>query len=240
MSRTIVILQSNYLPWKGYLDLMNAADLFVVYDEVQFTRRDWRNRNKIVIDGQPHWLTIPVETKNKYLASVRDVCVVDGRWAAKHWASIRHAYRNAQFFSSYESELARLYEQAGELTHLSDINELFLRFLADKFGIDTAFARSDAVPRLSDDPTVRLVEICKAFAGDTYLSGPAAMGYIDPLLFEAAGIRLVYADYSGYPSYEQGGASFEHGVSALDILLRFGSAARQHLKSVSGLEGLVA
>jgi hypothetical protein len=180
-----------------------------------------------------------VQSKSEYLASIRDIRVADGHWAAKHWASIRHAYRHAQFFSGYESELAHLYDQAGELTHLSDVNELFLRFLAGKFGIDTALTRSDVVPRHVDDPTARLVEICKAFAGDIYLSGPAAKSYIDPFLFEAAGIRLVYANYSGYPSYEQGGVSFEHGVSALDILLRFGSAARQHLKSASGDDGLV-
>lgn len=229
--RTLVILQSNYIPWKGYFDLMNAADLFVVFDEVQYTRRDWRNRNKIVIDGAAKWLSIPVQTKGKYDASIAEIEVSDNAWAANHWNSIRLAYGKAPFFDVYRDGLEDTYVSAGALSHLSAINRLFLEHLAPMLGIDTEIAESRAVARTTHDPAARLVEICQAFGATCYLSGPAAKSYIDPDLFDAAGIRLEYADYEGYPSYAQNSETFEHGVSVIDLLMHTGDDARSHLKS---------
>ncbi len=239
MAGTVVILQSSYLPWKGYFDVMNAADLFVIYDEVQYTRRDWRNRNKIIIDGKSHWLTIPVDSKGQYHTPIRDIKISDKSWARKHWTSIRHSYGKAPFFENYENELARAYDDAGQMELLSDVNQHFLQLLAGFLAIDTPFADSEKVPRSTDDPARRLIEICQVHGADTYLSGPAAKSYIEPLLFEQAGLRLAYADYGGYPTYNQNTLEFEHGVSVLDLLMRVGPDARQHLKSENGFENLV-
>lgn len=231
MSKTVVILQSNYIPWKGYFDLLNAADEFVLFDEVQYTRRDWRNRNKIIVDGKSKWLTIPVETKGRYHSSISSIQIADASWAAKHWATIRQAYAKAPYFDTYKEMLATTYAQASELTLLSAVNELFLQRLAEAVGITTRMSHSSAIERTSEAPAERLIEIATALKATRYLSGPAAKAYIDPVLFESAGLELLYADYRGYPVYEQGTMEFEHGVSLIDLLMNVGPQARHHLKS---------
>lgn len=230
--KTLVILQSNYLPWKGYFDLMAVADEFVLFDEVQFTRRDWRNRNRIVLDGKLHWLTVPVQAKGNYQAPIRDIEVADPDEAAKHWATVRHAYRKAPYFDEISDTLEQPFSEATSLKRLSAVNRLFLMKLAGLLGIATPFVESTVVPRTTDDPTERLIEICQGRGATHYVSGPAARAYIDRSRFEAAGIELSYANYEGYPVYDQGGGAFEHGVSVIDLLMRVGPAARAHLKSL--------
>ncbi len=230
--KTIAILQSNYIPWKGYFDIIAAVDEFVIFDDVQFTRRDWRNRNKIVLGGKLQWLTIPVASKGIFDAPVNAMAIADRSWARKHWASIKHAYARAPYFSWMAPQLEAVYEEAATLSLLTDVNETFLRMLSGTLGLATTFSRSEAVPRVALDPTGRLVEICVAVGGKTYVSGPAAKSYINRGKFDAAGIELTYANYAGYPIYEQGMEPFEHGVSVLDVLFRHGPEARNHLKSL--------
>lgn len=230
--KSIAILQSNYIPWKGYFDLIAAVDEFVIFDDVQFTRRDWRNRNKIVIDGRVHWLTIPVASKGRFDAAIQEMEVSEPDWTAKHWRSIQHAYRKAPFYKDIAPLLEDLYTRAGALKKLTEINEMFLRALAGHLGLTTAFSRSSDVPRIAADPTGRLVEICVARKAREYISGPAARSYIENGQFEAARVALRYANYSGYPIYAQRLEPFEHGVSVIDALMCCGADARSHLKSL--------
>ena len=125
------------------------------------------------------------------------------------------------------------YLEAGQLSLLTEVNVLFLRTLSSELGLEATFFRTEAIPRVAEDPTGRLVEICVARGATTYVSGPAAKTYIEKAQFDRSGIALAYADYSNYPVYDQGTTSFEHGVSMLDLLFRLGPAARQHLKSIS-------
>lgn len=237
--KTLVILQSNYLPWKGYFDLMAAADEFVVYDEVQFTRRDWRNRNRIVLDGKLHWLTMPVQAKGNYHAPICEIEVAEPDSAEKHWATIRHAYRKAPYFNEIGRALEQLFADAKVLTRLSEINRLLLKRIAELLGIVTPMVESSTVPRTTEDPTARLVEICKARGATRYVSGPAARAYIKKELFDDAGVELLYANYQGYPVYDQSMRPFEHGVSIIDTLMRCGAQARDHLKSPRVPEGFL-
>ncbi len=232
--KTIAILQSNYIPWKGYFDIIAAVDEFLIFDDVQYTRRDWRNRNKIVYGGELHWLTIPVASKGAYEAPINTIAIADRSWARKHWANIRHAYARTPHFHGLAPLLESTYARAAELALLTEVNELFLRTLSDVLELDTTFIRTDDIPRKATDASGRLVEICLARGADTYVSGPAARAYIDRAQFDAAGITLAYANYEGYPVYDQGTASFEHGVSMLDVMFRFGRDARMHLKTISG------
>lgn len=238
--KTIVILQSNYIPWKGYFDLMAGADEFLLFDEAQFTRRDWRNRNRIIINGEARWLTIPVASKGNYEAAVRDMEMSDPDWAQKHWRSIAVAYGKAPHFARYAPALEAAYAEAGARARLSDVNRLLLRLIADFLGVATPLLDAGDIPRAAETPTERLVEICLARGATRYVSGPAARAYIDDGLFRAASIELRYADYSGYPLYDQASRAFEHGVSAIDLLMRCGPAARTHLKAVSRPDGLLA
>ena len=242
MSKTIVILQSNYIPWKGYFDLMAAADEFLIFDEVQFTRRDWRNRNKIVVDGAMRWLSIPVQSKGLFEAPINEMQLVNSHWCRSHLETIRQAYRRSPGFASVAPVLEAAYREAAGLTLLTQVNELFLRRVGQLLGLETPLLRAEeAAPRVSPDPTGRLVEICRARGATRYLSGPAGRAYLDAGLFEAAGIALCFADYSGYRPYPQCLSTFEHGVSMLDVLFQCGpAAARDQLKSIADRDGLVA
>jgi hypothetical protein len=238
--KSIAILQSNYIPWKGYFDLIAAVDEFLIFDEVQFTRRDWRNRNKIVVQGAVKWLTIPVKTKGRYLEPIEEIETDGNGWTEQHWKTISHAYRRAPHFAGYQAILEATYQQAADLVRLTEINELFLRTIAGLLGIATPIARANVVPRTTQSPSDRLVEICLGRHATEYVSGPAARAYIEPEKFSNAAVALRYADYSGYPVYEQHATVFEHGVSVLDLLMRCGSAARGHLKSPSHRDSFVS
>jgi hypothetical protein len=230
--KTIVILQSNYLPWKGYFDLMAAADEFLLFDEVQFTKNDWRNRNRIVRNGKLHWLTLPIRTAGRFGAAIRDVEVAGANWAAAHWQTLRQAYRSAPHFKTVGPLLEQAYTATAALNRLSPINEHFLRSLAAVLRLDTTILNADTVPRTTDDPTKRLLEICQARGATAYVSGPAARAYLDLAAFRAAGIAVCFADYSGYPTYPQECSPFEHGVSVIDPLMQCGPDARSHLKAL--------
>jgi WbqC-like protein len=240
LAKSIVILQSNYLPWKGYFDLMASVDEFLIFDEVQYTRRDWRNRNRIVVQGKVQWLTIPVRTKGQYLEAIERIEIDGHDWAPKHWETIRHAYKRADFFAQYESTLQDAYERAAKLALLTEVNELFLRRLSEIIDLNKPLLRTSAAPRTSEQPTDRLVEICMARDATEYVSGPAARSYIEREKFAAAGVRLRYAQYPEYPRYDQRSETFEHGVSLIDVIMRCGPEARCHLKSLEDRESFLS
>jgi len=227
--RTVAVVQSSYIPWKGYFDLIHSADLFVIYDDVQYTRRDWRNRNRIKTHDGLQWLTIPVEVKGHYHARIRDIRVSDADWGARHLTRVRHAYARAPFLDTYASVLEDLYLKT-DSTLLSEINYRFLSTLARLLGIATPLRWSHDY-RLVDGRTERLLDLCLQTGARRYLSGPSARAYLDEALFERHGIEVVYADYSGYPEYPQLFPPFEHGVSVLDLLLNVGPEAPRYMKS---------
>jgi len=237
--KVIAILQSNYIPWKGYFDIIAAVDEFVIFDEAQYTRRDWRNRNKIVLDGKLKWLTIPVASKGAFHDSVTAVEIADADWARNHWMNIAHAYARAPYFNVYGPLFKVLYDRAAKLKFLSEINELFLRALSSALGIEAHFFRAESIPRNTSNPTSRLVEICLNREARGYVSGPAGKLYIDRAQFKEAGISLSFANYGGYPEYGQARKTFEHGVSVVDLIMNCGQQAREHLKSFQDRSGFL-
>ena len=150
--KTIVILQSNYIPWKGYFDLIAVADEFLLFDEVQYTKNDWRNRNRIVLNGKLHWLTLPVRTAGAFGAAIDRIEVSKADWAKAHWDTVRQAYREAPYFRAIAPKLEEDYRTAGTLTRLSSINEHFLRSIATQLGLDTTIMPANVVPRTTLDP----------------------------------------------------------------------------------------
>ena len=230
--KTVASVQSSYIPWKGYFDLVNRADEFVLLDSVQFTRRDWRTRNRIKTPNGVEWLTIPVEVKNKYDQQVSDVRIADRGWARRHWETLRHNYARAACFDAYASEVEEWYREAGVLTRLSDVNHLFLTSIARTLGITTPFFWSADYP-LVDGATARLVEICRASGATRYLSGPTAREYLDEAEFHEAGVEVEYVDYSGYPEYRQLHGEFNHYVTILDMIFNEGADAPRFMKSFS-------
>lgn len=229
-AKVVAISQSNYIPWKGWFDLIAFSDEFILFDDVQYTRRDWRNRNQIKTPGGPIWLTIPVQVKGKYTQAIKDTLVVDGSWAADHFRTIRQSYARAAHFAAYEKELAELYEAAATLTHLSAVNELFTRRIASWLGLTTKITRSMDY-EVIDGKTERLLSLCKQAGATEYLSGPSAKDYLDESLFAAEGMSVSWFDNSGYAEYRQLFPPFVHAVSVLDLILNEGPNAPRFLKA---------
>ncbi len=230
MSKRVAILQSNYIPWKGYFDIIRAVDEFIILDEVQYTRRDWRNRNQIKTASGLKWLTIPVQVKGKYTQAISETRVAGGDWARSHWNQLAQSYRKAPAFKTMSEEIESAYEEAARLESLSEINLLFLRRICGMLGIATPIVDS-AVYATEGAKSDRILSLCRSAESSVYLSGPAAKDYLEVEAFEAEGIAVEWMNYEGYPEYEQLYPPFVHGVSILDLILHTGRNAPQYLKS---------
>lgn len=227
--KSVAILQSNYIPWKGYFDLINMVDEFVLYDDMQYTKRDWRNRNKIKTSNGLFWLTIPVEVKGKYFQKINETIVSEKDWAKKHWQTITNNYSKAKHFKEYKAIFEEFYLNCEE-THLSKINYSLIQIINKILGIKTKISWSSDY-ELIDGQTEKLLGICQQAGADVYLSGPAAKDYFDEELAQSMGIKVEWMDYSGYPEYQQLYSPFEHGVSIIDLIFNKGERSKEFLKS---------
>ena len=228
--KKVAILQSNYIPWKGYFDIINMVDEFILYDDMQYTKRDWRNRNKIKTRNGLQWLTIPVISKGKFYQPINETKVANHEWVLSHWKTIECNYSRAKCFDKYRDRIYDTYMQCMDEEFLSRINYLFIKCVCDILGITTKITWSSDY-ELIEGQTERLVGLCKDTGADVYLSGPAAKDYIVDELFERESIQLEYMDYSGYREYRQLYGEFEHGVSILDLIFNEGQDAVYYMKS---------
>ena len=226
--KSVAIVQSNYIPWKGYFDLIGAVDEFILYDDMQFTRRDWRNRNLIKTPNGLKWLTIPVQVKGRYFQRIRDTEISSESWAEEHWKSLALNYARAPAFGEVAPWLETLYESA-TMRSLSELNRHFLVAICERLGIRTKLTDSaDYV--LEGEKSERLAAICRQAGATSYVSGPAARDYLDEEVFARQGIAVKWFDYGGYPEYPQLWGDFEHGVTILDLLFNAGDDVRRYLK----------
>lgn len=228
--KEVAILQSNYIPWKGYFDIINMVDEFILYDDMQYTKRDWRNRNKIKTGRGVQWLTIPVETKGKFHQKINETVIAGDEWASEHWKAIIANYGKAPYFKLYSSRFERLYSQVKEERFLSMVNFRFIKEICDILQISTKISWSSDY-ELRNGKTERLVGLCEEAGGAVYLSGPAAKDYIVNNCFTEAGITLKYMDYTGYPQYTQLYGDFIHEVTVLDLIFNEGPKSREYMKS---------
>ena len=228
--KTVAVLQSNYIPWKGYFDMIAAVDEFILYDDMQYTRRDWRNRNQIKTPQGTQWMTIPVKVKGKYLQTIKDTEIDGKEWAAVHWKTLVQNYQKASHFA----EIAEVFEPiylGSEHRYLAALNRQLITAVCGYLGIATKISSSSDFV-LIDGKTERLVDLCRQAGGSIYISGPAAKDYVDPLLFKDAGIELKWFEYGGYPEYPQRWGDFTHFVSILDLLFNCGKHAADYMKFV--------
>lgn len=229
MNKKLAIVQSNYIPWRGYFDLINSVDEFILFDDAQYTRRDWRNRNVIKTPKGLLWLTIPVQVRGKYSQKIKDTIVTDERWNHHHWRSIVHNYSQARYFEEYRKQFQELY-LGTEDKYLSRINLRFLRAICRILGINTIISCSMDYD-LIEGKTERLVKLCRDAGATEYISGPAARVYLDEESFRKEGIKLSYIDYSGYPEYHQLYPPFGPNVSIIDLIFNEGPNATKFMRS---------
>jgi WbqC-like protein family len=229
VGKKIAIVQSNYIPWRGYFDLMNLVDEFILFDDMQYTRRDWRNRNLIKCESGLKWLSVPVKVKGRYDQKIKDTEVSNVEWYRHHWKSLVHCYSKAKHFPDYREMFEDLYLNTNE-TRLSPINYRFIEAICRVLSINTRITWSMDY-QLSGDKTERLVNLCKQAGATNYWSGPSAKAYLNEGLFEREGIAVSYMDYSKYPTYNQLHPPFESGVSIVDLIFNEGRRARDFMMS---------
>lgn len=224
--KKVAILQSNYIPWKGYFDLIASVDEFIIYDDVQYTKNDWRNRNIIKTPRGEQWLTIPASRGSDQ--KIREVRVTNPSWAGRHWKTLQANYAKTQYFSQTRNWLQPLYENMAS-DYLSQINIIFIRKICAVLGIDTKI-RDISEFTASGRRTDRLVNVCEETDAVCYVSGPAAKSYLDVDLFHAANIEVEWFNYSEYQQYKQLWGEFVHTVSIVDLLFNCGPEARRYMR----------
>ena len=225
--KKIAILQSNYIPWKGYFDLINQVDEFILYDDMQYTKRDWRNRNKIKTGAGLKWLSIGVEIKGKYFQKINETKVSETNWAKNHWNKISEAYKKAPYFAEYQTLVKSWYNEAADFTLLSDINYCFIKNICKFLGIETKISWSSDY-QLAEGKSEKLLQLCVDAGGNVYISGPSAKDYLETQVFEKQGVNVEWMKYDNYPSYSQPHDEFEHGVSIIDVIFNCGPDAKKH------------
>lgn len=228
--KKVAILQSNYIPWKGYFDMINMVDEFILYDDAQYTKNDWRNRNKIKTFQGLQWISIPV-LQERLSKKINETRIANKDWCKRHWKTIVINYSKAQYFKEYSGFFETLYSSCNE-EKLSEINYKFIMAINSVLGIKTKISFSSDY-EFHGEKTEKLISILKETGATEYLSGPAARKYINEKAFKDAGINLEYMDYSKYPEYPQLFKGFEHGVSILDLIFNTGPDAPKYMRSFS-------
>jgi hypothetical protein len=231
--KTVAIVQSNYIPWRGYFDLIGKADLFILLDVVQYTRRDWRNRNTIKTPSGPAWLSIPVAVRGRYGQAVDETQIADVGWAEHHIRSLTLNYRRAAAFGETAPWLFESLQQAATQPMLSRSNAQLLAAICSRLSISTPIIQSSDLVNRDElcrmQASERLLRLCQAAGASRYLSGPAAQSYLDESAFRQEGIAVAWMDYGGYREYPQLWGPFAPSVSIVDLLLNCGDAARNYL-----------
>lgn len=226
--KRVAIVQSNYIPWKGYFDLIAAVDEFIVFDDVQYTRRDWRNRNKIKTPAGTRWLSVPVKVRGRYHQTIRETEIDGDAWAKKHWRSLAQNYRRARHYEQIAAHLEDIYRSCG-FAFLSELNCALIETVCSLLGIDTHIAHSRDY-ELRDGRSERLAHLCEQAGADCYVSGPTAKSYLDESVFHDRGIAVHWFEYHGYEPYPQLWGAFVHEVTVLDLLFNCGDDAPKYMK----------
>lgn len=223
----IAILQSNYIPWKGYFDIIGKVDLFIFHDDLQYTKSDWRNRNFIKTKNGKEWLTVPCGRDENRL--IKDVNLNNNDWQIKHWRKIEESYSDSQHYSYGISTLRPIYLDV-KWENLSVMNQYIIKFISlEILKFDVKFMNSIEF-NLTEKKGDRVLELLKKINAKYYLSGPAAKDYLNTDLFKLNDIEIEWMDYSNYKEYPQLFPPFDHNVSIIDMLMNLGPDLKKFMK----------
>ena len=225
----IAIHQPQYLPWLGYFDKLDRCDVFCLLDTVQYKKNEFQNRNRIKTAQGLQWLTVPVTYR--FPQRIHEVGVnqtVD--WQRKHLQALKTNYSKAPYFDTYFARFEEFYQQSYEL--LAEVNVACLRLLMELLGLERKLVQASSLQVGTEDPTLRLVEICKSLGGDTYLSGRDGAKYMDETSFHNHQIQVVFQDFN-HPDYPQCYGPFEPNISIIDLLFNCGSESLNLIREAS-------
>ena len=224
----IVITQSNYIPWKGYFDLINYADKFIFFDEVQYTRRNWRNRNLLNDGKNKKWITLPVNNKGNYNEKISNIVVKDENWVNHHLKIFKHYYSKSEFFNEAYEFLQEVYSKI-DSNNLSLINIHIIKSISKYLNLNCKFENSKTINQNKEDASERLVEICKSQKSTIYVTGPSARNYLNEKIFLNNDIKIEWFDYGETKNYKQQSASFIKNLSIVDCIMNCGTDINKFL-----------
>ena len=229
----LAMSQSNYIPWRGYFDLIASVDAFVIYDDVQYTKADWRNRNRVKTRDGVKWLSVPIYANHNFPALIRDTELAGTNWSLKHWRTIHHAYGKARHFAFAAPILEELLFTP--FRTISQLNIALIRNIAQLLGINTPITvASDHEPVFGK--LTRPAEMCAQLGATIYVSGPRGRDYLVPSVFADRGVGVEWFDYSGYPEYPQLWGEFVPDLSVIDLLFNCGAEAGRYMKHVPPID----
>lgn len=229
-TKRVGIIQSSYIPWRGYFDFIDSVDLFIIYDDIEYSKGSWRNRNQIKTEHGLKWLTVPVQSG---AGSLPIDLVLIGQsnkpWKESHCRMLEEALEPASFFK----DAMDLWEEGTSVgdTYISSLNVRLIKLVCNYLQIKTPIVMSRDY-EVTGAKTERLTNLIRKVGGTTYISGPTAKGYLDEDLFRKNGIRLEYKSYD-YPPYPQLWGDFVGTVTVLDLIANTGSDARKYLKTIT-------
>jgi hypothetical protein len=231
MTISAAIMQPNYIPWRGYFDLISRVDKFVFFDDVQYTTKDWRNRNKIKTKEGDLWLTVPVKTTGRMGQLISEVEIDNStEWQKKHFNSIVWNYRKAPFFKDYELLLESIYLlRRWEL--LVDLNIESTKLISRALNINVEWYRSSELAVDGDKNGERAINICQKIGADSFINGPTARAFINEELFNKNKIKNQYIEYK-YQNYSQQFDNFSSSVSILDVLFNCGVDSQKMISAI--------
>ncbi len=224
----IVVTQSNYIPWKGYFDLINYVDEFIFFDEVQYTRRDWRNRNLINDGKNKKWITIPVQNKGNYDEKISNMFVNDKSWVNQHLKIFKHYYSKSKFFHETYEFLQKVYYEI-DSDNLSYINKFIIKSISKHLNLKCNFRDSTTIKKKETDASERLLEICKSRNCKIYVTGPNAKNYLNEKIFSNNNIEIEWFDYGRTKIYKQQSTSFIKNLSIVDCMMNCGTDIKKFL-----------
>lgn len=223
----LVVLQPSYLPWLGFFDQYDWSDTFVLYDDVQYDKNGWRNRNRILTANGPAWLTVPVRVTGQNFPPILDVAIDNTKdWRRKHKLSLEQAYRKAPFFSMVQPALAAVLDQEWE--NLLELDIAMLRALVGLLGMEWKVLRSSELG-VPGQRTDRLIGLCRKLGATEYLTGDAARSYLDESAFRDLGVQVHWHGYV-HPEYRQRTGDFVPYMSVVDLLFHHGPESRGILR----------
>jgi hypothetical protein len=233
----VVIHQPHFIPWLGYLHRMAQADLFVLFDHVQFERRNYQNRTRVLLEGEERWLSVPVmqhSQKERILDKEIDNRLADRPWGPAHYQTLRHAYRAAPFVNLYAPELKKIFERRWD--RLVDLNWATLHLLRDAFGIRTPIVRSSELG-VQGSKSELVLNVCRAVGADALLAGfGGSRDYLDRQAFAEAGVAIRLHQFR-HPIYKQcASAEFTPGLAGIDMLFNCGPVSSSLLLAEAPLQ----
>lgn len=223
----IAMLQPNYIPWKGVFDLINRVDIFVFYDDVQYTSKDWRNRNKIKTSNGEIWLSVPVKQNRHQLIYEAQIDTTTD-WQTKHFKSIKLSYQKAPHYKDYEYLIEEIYLKT-KWKYISELNIFSTKIIAEALGIQTIWKVARELNMSGNKEGEKIIKICNALKANHFINGPSAKTFINEELFTMNHIQLEYIEYA-YQEYPQLHGRFSHNVSILDLIFNCGANAKKFIE----------